>query len=186
MALREAVLRWGYRVAHPLRALVWRLWRPRTHGVKVLACRLHEGTTRLAVLRNSYGNPRAWHLPGGGYRPQRESPVQAACRELREELGLALEAPRELGRFEVQAEGKRDTVVVVTGVVHRAAFTTSAEVAEAAWALADEIGTRFPVYASTGRALALWRADAAAAGVAPDAPSGPARGPGLAGLPDRR
>ena len=71
--------------AHALRHR-WRMWRrvPLT-GVSVIVTNL-DGA--LLLLRHSYG-PKVWALPGGGI-DQGEDPADAAKREVREELAIAL------------------------------------------------------------------------------------------------
>ena len=79
---------WGLRV-------VWFVLRPRHRGALVAVW--HDD--RVLLVRNSY---RPWlSFPGGGLK-RRESPVEAAARELREEVGIRAQ-PGELRFFgEVQ------------------------------------------------------------------------------------
>ena len=49
---------------------------------------------RILLVKPTYND--VWHLPGGGVEPG-ESPAAAAVREVREELGLDVEAGRLLG-----------------------------------------------------------------------------------------
>src|SRR6478736_4287952 len=58
----------------------------------------------------------AWSIPKGEYDPDTESPLEAARREFREELGLAPPAgpPAELGTW-AYSSGKRITVFVADG-----------------------------------------------------------------------
>src|SRR5438128_2475149 len=65
----------------------WNLFKPNTYGVKALI--LHPSDPELCVMiRQSYGDQDRWGLPGGGYRPKRESAEDAVRRECLEELGL--------------------------------------------------------------------------------------------------
>ncbi|HEY0715608.1 MAG TPA: NUDIX hydrolase [Polyangia bacterium] len=78
---------WGFRVAYrcayQMLRLYWRLARPHTHGALVtIWCE-----ERVLLVQNSY--LPCWSLPGGSVRA-RESARQAAVRELREEIGLAI------------------------------------------------------------------------------------------------
>lgn len=68
-------------------------------------------TRRSALLRN---HPGQWALPGGGIDP-RESPEEAALRELHEEVGLRLPDSAILGRLDdfVTRSGYAITPVVV-------------------------------------------------------------------------
>jgi 8-oxo-dGTP diphosphatase len=100
--------------------------------VKVL---LHDSSGRFLVVRHSYSDPKRWGLPGGGYRPDRETPAEAAAREVAEELGLTL-APDTLTELETVTttlEAKRDILTILTGTAPSAALTLSPELAEARW-----------------------------------------------------
>jgi 8-oxo-dGTP pyrophosphatase MutT (NUDIX family) len=70
--------------------------RPRLRGVK---CVVRDADGRVLFVRHTYGDRRAWELPGGGARRGEEA-GQAARREAREELGVDLLDWRELGRVE--------------------------------------------------------------------------------------
>jgi 8-oxo-dGTP diphosphatase len=81
-------IRLAYRMAFRLLRLWWFIARPQHTGANVALW--HNG--RLLVVRHSY--TRGYSLPGGGVG-RREIPVEAACRELREELGMSVD-PEEL------------------------------------------------------------------------------------------
>jgi ADP-ribose pyrophosphatase YjhB (NUDIX family) len=89
-----------------LQRIAWRLFRPRTRGVKVM---LFDDAGALLLVRHSYGRTDQFMLPGGGARPF-EQPEAAAVREMREELGCALEALTFVSVHASSHEGKRDTV----------------------------------------------------------------------------
>lgn len=74
------------RVAHRLRALWWRVARPRLTGVCMIAL---DDAGRVLLLRQSYGTTR-WVLPGGG-AGRGESAEQAAIREFAEEAGCGVD-----------------------------------------------------------------------------------------------
>jgi 8-oxo-dGTP pyrophosphatase MutT (NUDIX family) len=80
----------------PLRRLAYRcayvvLWvyrsvaRPSLHGVK---CVLVDAD-KVLLVRHTYGR-REWDFPGGGLK-RNESPFAAACREMKEELGVEID-----------------------------------------------------------------------------------------------
>jgi 8-oxo-dGTP diphosphatase len=73
----------AYAIAYRLLRIWWFLRRPAHHGA--LVALWHDG--EILVLRSSYRG--GWSLPGGGIA-RGESPREAATRELREEIGLAV------------------------------------------------------------------------------------------------
>lgn len=77
-------MRLGYRVAYVALRLASLVVHPRTRGVK---CALVDEEGRAVFVRHTYGDRRAWELPGGGAR-RGEPPVEAARREAWEELGV--------------------------------------------------------------------------------------------------
>lgn len=129
----SAVLTAGHRV----RRLWWRLRRPRTYGVKVLL--LHpEDPARFLAVRHSYVDQERWALPGGRYRPARETPAAAARREVHEELGLGIRGElAELTTLESRTEGKRDSLTLLSGIADGEAVRTSLELREARWLRTD-------------------------------------------------
>ncbi len=77
----DAFYRLAYRVAYQGARVYWRLTHPDNHGALVTIW--HEG--KVLLVQNSYLNYLS--LPGGHVNAD-ESAVQAAVRELREEIGL--------------------------------------------------------------------------------------------------
>lgn len=72
----------------------WRVSRPLTIGVRVLAI---DEADRICLVKHSYVS--GWHMPGGGVE-QGEAVAEAAMRELAEEGGVeALGAPVLLGLY---------------------------------------------------------------------------------------
>jgi 8-oxo-dGTP pyrophosphatase MutT (NUDIX family) len=82
MPLSIRVRRLGYRIAFRLLQVLWFVRRPRKSGVKCLIT--SEG--RILLVRHTYG-ARAWDLPGGAMK-RGEPALEAARREMQEELGL--------------------------------------------------------------------------------------------------
>ncbi|MFF0268917.1 NUDIX domain-containing protein [Kribbella sp. NPDC004536] len=120
------------RAGSPFLQLWWRIRRPTTFGVKALL-RLPDG--RFLVVRHSYADTHRWSLPGGGYKPSRETPAEAATREVREELGLAVPPDTfQIVRTTITTlEGKHDTLTILTAFASTDALRLSPELAEARW-----------------------------------------------------
>jgi len=81
----DALWRSAYRAAFRLQLLYWRVRHPRLEGAYVA---VWHGE-RLLMIRNSYRTRLS--LPAGGLE-RGETPVQAALRELREEVGIESDA----------------------------------------------------------------------------------------------
>jgi 8-oxo-dGTP diphosphatase len=79
----DGLFRFVYRCAYQLMRLYWALLQPPTHG-SLVAIWVNG---RLLLIRNSY--VRYFSLPGG-YVGSHESSLDAALRELREEIGLTI------------------------------------------------------------------------------------------------
>jgi 8-oxo-dGTP diphosphatase len=131
----------------------WKLFRPKTFGVKVIVRHPQAATSAIALIRNTYGRTDVWTLPGGGYRPTRETPEVAAAREVKEELGLHVSDLKVVGKYETAAEGKRDTVAFVRCTAQSDLLQTSGEVAEAVWCTPSELGRSYRVLDVTLRAV---------------------------------
>lgn len=82
MPLSIRARRLGYRIAFRLLQVAWFVRRPRKSGVKCLITCGGE----ILLVRHTYG-ARAWDLPGGAIK-RGEPPLDAARREMEEELGL--------------------------------------------------------------------------------------------------
>ena len=112
--------------------LYWRLFRPKSFGVKAII--MHPDNPDLClVVQHNYGNQFAWNLPGGGYQPAHESPEQAIIRELREELGVVATVKLRLDDYYTDAQGKRDTVSLFICTTDTLAFSLNHELKVVAW-----------------------------------------------------
>ena len=101
---------------HRVLVVGWFFRRPRTFGAHAVALTRESG---LILVKLWYA-PQ-WRLPGGG-RSGNESAVDAALRELREEIGLTSHGAVEVaGDFEEFTDYKRDlsSVVIVRNVEFR-------------------------------------------------------------------
>ena len=104
--LHRAALRWAHSVRHR-----WRVFRRvPLAGVSVFVTDI-EG--RLLLVRHSYG-PGGWALPGGGMG-QGEDPLDAARREVREEVGCALQGATVIESIEEELSGSPHTAWLVGG-----------------------------------------------------------------------
>lgn len=100
--LVNALARVGYRSAFLALRAWWLMRRPRAEGAAVLVWR----DAALLLARTSYRRPL--DLPGGGLETG-ETALAAACRELREETGLAASATdlEALGAVEFEEHHRR-------------------------------------------------------------------------------
>lgn len=93
--------RWVYQ----LELLWWRLTRPVTLGVRLLAMQ----NSAVLLVRHTYQSQ--WYLPGGGVK-RGETLEQAIRREAAEEVGATLGKVRLLGVYTNFYEFKSDHVIV--------------------------------------------------------------------------
>jgi 8-oxo-dGTP pyrophosphatase MutT (NUDIX family) len=129
-SLRVAVLRRLYRVAWRGLQLRHLLIPGSGRGVKcVLTHREH-----VLLVRHNYGRRTTWYLPGGGVH-RRESPLHAAEREMREELGVADLRWRELTTWDTRLERISVTLTALHAELADPARVRPdpVEIAEARW-----------------------------------------------------
>jgi 8-oxo-dGTP pyrophosphatase MutT (NUDIX family) len=117
----------------------WFVARPTVRGVK---CAIVDGD-RILLVRHTYGS-RAWDLPGGAIK-RREAPIDAAVREVAEELGLDIADWRPLQTIAGRAGHRRDRLHCFQTEVRSPQLTVDAgEIAAAEWfsrsALPTELG----------------------------------------------
>jgi ADP-ribose pyrophosphatase YjhB (NUDIX family) len=137
------------RLMYPWLRLYWFLVRPKTFGVQ---CVIRHGNA-LLLVRNTYGRQQ-WTFPGGGIS-RGEAAEDAIRREVREEVGLHLQALQSLGAFDAIIDHKRDHVAVFTGVsVDQRITIDTTEILEARWFRPQH----FPALGPTAaRVLAMWQ-----------------------------
>jgi 8-oxo-dGTP diphosphatase len=130
----KGLARVAFKVAARLRIAYWFVFRPQTQGVKCVV--EHDG--RWLMIRNSYGKGH-WTFPGGAIA-RNEARDAAAIREVREEVGVALQNVRSIGSYESNLQYKHDTVhcfvAHVTTPVHQ---IDNVEVIESAWVSPNEL-----------------------------------------------
>lgn len=137
----DAAWRLGYRVAHGLLRVWWRLRQPDARGVGVAVW--HGG--RLLVVRTSYRGPYLT-LPGGGVG-RGENLCAAALRELREEVGIAVQAaddtvgPRQVALLHFILDHRliEDAIFEWRPAIRPAARPDGREVVWAGWLAAAEL-----------------------------------------------
>ena len=113
--LADAIVRLGLIVAYRLLLAYWSMNGRRSHGVYVLAW----WQDRLLLVRHAY-KPKLF-VPGGNPR-RGEAFLAAAARELREEVGIAVEpsALRRVGQLVNRHEHKYDVVEIFEVELDRA------------------------------------------------------------------
>ncbi|MDQ3074239.1 MAG: NUDIX domain-containing protein [Pseudomonadota bacterium] len=122
-------------IAYALQRQAWRVFRPKTRGVKIM---LFNADGELVLIRNAYGSSDLFVFPGGGIRPF-EKPAVAAVREVREELGLNVLDLRFRSQHFSSAEGKRDQVFLFEGLIDREPTIDNCEVREARFVAMDRV-----------------------------------------------
>lgn len=155
MVDRAWVLSRFYRVAYQLARVYWFFVRPRKTGVKCAITRGHE----VLLVRHTYGDRRAWDMPGGAIK-RGEAPLDAARREIHEELSLSIREWVALGDFFARAEHRNDTMYCFHAAVDDVnPVADGIEIAEVAWFPSSALPKR------TGRFVRriLWMSEAAAA-----------------------
>lgn len=144
--------------AYRMRRLLLRWFRIRTEGVKVM---VFNRAGELLLVRNSYGDRSLFLLPGGGVG-RRESPAEAAAREVREEAQLELRDLRPVSVHRNNAEGKRDTIHLFRAAADGDPIADRLEVEEARFFALDRLPAR--VSAATLRRIAELKGERAADG----------------------
>lgn len=83
-SLVDVAHQWAFWLRFRLALMRWRFSKPSCRGSLVMLWRGDQ----VLLVRTSY--TPGWHAPGGGIEPG-ERPIEAALRELEEEIGLVLE-----------------------------------------------------------------------------------------------
>ncbi|MEU8002186.1 NUDIX domain-containing protein [Catellatospora sp. NPDC049111] len=126
-----------FRLFHRVRGFYWRVAKPTTYGVKVLIVHAADAE-RVLLVRHSYGDRSLWSLPGGGYRPARETPEQAARRECVEELGVELDPSALVLAEHLTANGGRQGHLKIVRVYTSSdGIRPNGEISEARWTTLD-------------------------------------------------
>ena len=148
------MIRLAYRfVLFPGLLVYYRVFRPKTYGVKVVI--ENERSRDILLVRHCYGSRDVWHIPGGGYWPRWETPEQAARREIREELALEIDSLTHLGEYRTDKLGNRDTAQIFLATVRDAAIRIGPEIEEVRWSSRQAILHGLRTYGVTRHALDL-------------------------------
>jgi 8-oxo-dGTP pyrophosphatase MutT (NUDIX family) len=108
MSVADAALRVILTGAHQILRAGWFVRRPRTFGAHALAL---TPDRKLILVKLRYAS--GWRLPGGG-RGKNEEPVDAALRELREEIGMTGHGSvKKAAELEQRPHYRRDLVSLV-------------------------------------------------------------------------
>jgi ADP-ribose pyrophosphatase YjhB (NUDIX family) len=147
--MKAAILQFLHRCRHA----ALRLLRIKTRGVKVMA---FNPAGELLLIRNTYGHSHLFMLPGGGIE-RRETPAEAAARELNEEAGLWAERLEARSTHKSRHEGRRDTIHLFTALATEAPKPCGVEVQEARFFPLDALPHN--ISAATLRRIAEYRGE---------------------------
>lgn len=134
LALKRALYRF---VLSPARRLYWMVYKPTTYGAMMLI--VDEAAEKILLVRHAYGYRHRWTIPGGGYRPSRETPEEAAIRETWEEVGATVTNIVHLGQLQGRGISKRDNRQVFTGRLASQTPVVTAEIEEQRWVTWAEV-----------------------------------------------
>lgn len=128
------------KIIFPFVKIYWKVYKPSTRGVKIII----EHNGQFLLIRNSYGY-RRWTFPGGGIN-KKEELLDAARREVQEEVGLQLKTLQPLGVITSTSEGKRDTIHIIYATTTIKDITIDAiEIAHAEWFSLDTLPPLGPI-----------------------------------------
>jgi ADP-ribose pyrophosphatase YjhB (NUDIX family) len=145
--LHRALLPLAHRLRH-----YWRRWRKAPiAGVSVVITNI---TGDVLLLKHSYG-PDVWGLPGGGLA-RGEDPVDAARREVREELGIELARIEPVATLAEVLSGAPHTAHLFAGTCDQRPQPDRREVTEARFFPSHSLPE--PLGQHTRARIAAWRA----------------------------
>ena len=132
----RAVKRLGLRAAFQVLRVYWFVRRPKAVGVK---CAVVDGE-RVVLVRHTYGDRHVWDMPGGAVK-RGETTLEAARREVREEIGVEAGEWRDLGGIFLIIRGKRNRLYGCAAVVDpdTPVVADQVEIAEAEWFRRDAL-----------------------------------------------
>jgi len=134
MTLSLKARRVAIRCAYIGLRVYWFVARPRVVGVKCVVV----NDDQVLLVRHTYGR-RSWDIPGGTVR-RGEVPIDAARREMREELGRQIDEWQELGVLYLTTNHHRDNLHMFQArIADRQINIDLTELAEARWFRRDEL-----------------------------------------------
>lgn len=142
--------RLALRMAHGLRLWWWRKTRRTVRGCSVIAA---NSLGHIMLVRHSYHYKDVWMLPGGGLAAK-ESPQDAAARELAEEVGCTLADARCLGTFTLGRNGWTNLIELVAGTTCDIPRPDGREISAAQFF--DPHALPDPTSTPTRQMIALW------------------------------
>ena len=145
-----------YRFFYPAYQAYRRIFRPTTHGVRVVVW--DKDANKVLMVRHTYGDETMWHFPGGAYDPDREVPSDSARRELIEETGLTANTLMPLLTYQTDAQGNDDTVEVFVNIINlephqQTPRVHDPEVADLRWFDVDDLLETPKVYRITRQSI---------------------------------
>ena len=123
------------KLAHVLRLAWWSVRRPQVHGCNAIVV---NPAGQVLLVRHSYQSPTRWMLPGGGIG-RRESPEQAAAREVAEEAGCRIVNARCIAVETVPLVGARNHIHLIAGDTSDEPVADGREIVEAAFFAPDAL-----------------------------------------------
>ena len=126
--------RLAYRCAYAVLSVYRSVAKPALRGVK---CVLVD-SDRILLVRHTYG-PHEWDFPGGGLK-RNESPLSAARREMREELGVDIDTWRAIGDVRSRLQHTKSTMHCFRAELNEPHLTLDrGELLAARWFALDEL-----------------------------------------------
>ncbi len=93
-------------LGRPVQRLYWFIFRPTLRGVKCII----ENNDKFLLVKLNYAHHR-WIIPGGGVK-KNESSLQAAVREVKEEVGLDVKNLVSIGSYTSNKDYKENIVEI--------------------------------------------------------------------------
>lgn len=125
-----------YMCERPLQILYWYIFRPYRPGAKTFI--FYQDKILLARLGYAH---KSWVLPGGGI-DRGETPLQAAVREVKEEVGITISAPAFIGEQSNIRQYKKVTVFYFAAYVRsKDVVIDGQEIKDATWFKLDSLPT---------------------------------------------